>query len=66
MRRGRQLQELQTSCGPQISSGTVSRDLHGMGSHGQTDASKPYNTKRNAKCRMQWSLDSRAVETSSL
>ncbi|CAI9564490.1 unnamed protein product, partial [Staurois parvus] len=46
--------DLQTSCGLQISTTTVRRELHGMGFHGQADASKPYITKCNAKCRMQW------------
>ncbi|CAI9573216.1 unnamed protein product, partial [Staurois parvus] len=46
--------DLQTSCGLQISTTTVHRELHGMGFHGQTAASKPYITKCNAKRRMQW------------
>ncbi|MCJ8740981.1 hypothetical protein PDJAM_G00065380 [Pangasius djambal] len=46
--------DLQTLCGLQISSRTVSRELQGMGFHGQAAASKPYITKCNAKCRMQW------------
>ncbi|KAI2659461.1 Transposable element Tc1 transposase [Labeo rohita] len=60
VRRGRQLSaesiatDLQTSCGLQISSRTVRRELHGMGFHGQAAASKPYITKCNAKRRMQW------------
>ncbi|KAI4905375.1 hypothetical protein NFI96_016359 [Prochilodus magdalenae] len=61
---------METSCGLQISSRTVCRELHGMGFHGQAAASKPYTTKRNAKHQMQWCkalpLDSRAVETCSL
>ena len=58
--RGRQLSaesiatDLQTSCGLQISSRTVCRELHGMGFHGRAAASKPYISKCNAKCRMQW------------
>uniref|UniRef100_A0A8C5P9B6 Transposase Tc1-like domain-containing protein n=1 Tax=Leptobrachium leishanense TaxID=445787 RepID=A0A8C5P9B6_9ANUR len=60
VRRGRQLSaesiatDLQTSCGLQISSRTVRRELHGMGFHGRAAASKPYITKCNAKRRMQW------------
>uniref|UniRef100_A0A672YKD4 Tc1-like transposase DDE domain-containing protein n=1 Tax=Sphaeramia orbicularis TaxID=375764 RepID=A0A672YKD4_9TELE len=46
--------DLQTSCGLQISSRTVRRELHGMGFHGRAAASKPYITKCNAKRRMQW------------
>ncbi|CAI9602762.1 unnamed protein product, partial [Staurois parvus] len=59
VRRSRQLsaesiaKDLQTSCGLQIST-TVSRDLHGMGFHCRTAASKPYITKCNANCQMQW------------
>jgi len=69
-RRGRQLSaewiatDLQTSCGFQISSRTVRRELYGMGFHGWATASKSYITKCNAKCRMQgckacchWSLE---------
>ena len=58
--RGRQLSaesivtELQTSCGLQISSRTVCRELHGMGFHGRAAASKPYISKCNAKRWMQW------------
>ncbi|CAI9605758.1 unnamed protein product [Staurois parvus] len=33
--------DLQTSCGLQISTTTVHRELHGMGFHGQAAASKP-------------------------
>ena len=33
--------DLQTSCGLQISSRTVHRELHGMGFHGRAAASKP-------------------------
>ncbi|TMZ26485.1 hypothetical protein EMF65_33690 [Klebsiella pneumoniae] len=60
VRRSRQLSaesiatDLQTSCGLQISSRTVRRELHGMGFHGRAAASKPYITKCNAKRRMQW------------
>uniref|UniRef100_A0A3Q2D7V8 Tc1-like transposase DDE domain-containing protein n=1 Tax=Cyprinodon variegatus TaxID=28743 RepID=A0A3Q2D7V8_CYPVA len=60
VRRGRQLSaesittDLQTSCGLQISSRTVRRELHGMGFHGRAAASKPYITKCNAKRRMRW------------
>ncbi len=60
VRRGRQLSaesiatDLQSSCGLQISSRTVRRELHGMGFHGRAAASKPYITKCNAKRRMQW------------
>ena len=60
VRRGRQLSaesmatDLQTSCGLHISSRTVRRELHGMGFNGRAAASKPYITKCNAKCRMQW------------
>ncbi|CAI9584558.1 unnamed protein product [Staurois parvus] len=46
--------DLQTSCGLQISTTTVRRELHGMGFHGRAAASKPYITKCNAKCWMQW------------
>ncbi|KAI4898858.1 hypothetical protein NFI96_004520 [Prochilodus magdalenae] len=46
--------ELQTSCGLQISSRTVRRELHGMGLHGRAAASEPYITKCNANYRMQW------------
>ncbi|CAI9537212.1 unnamed protein product, partial [Staurois parvus] len=46
--------DLQTSCGLQISTTTVSRELHGMGFHGQAAASKPFITKCNAKRQMQW------------
>ena len=58
--RGRQLSEqsiatdLRTSCGLQISSRTVRRELHGMGIHDRAAASKPYITKCNAKRQMQW------------
>ena len=44
--------DLQTSCGLQISSRTVRRELHGMGCSGRAAASKPHITKCNAKCRM--------------
>ncbi|CAI9585259.1 unnamed protein product, partial [Staurois parvus] len=46
--------DLQTSCGLQISTTTVLKDLHGMGFHGRAAASKPYITTCNAKRRMQW------------
>ncbi|CAI9575910.1 unnamed protein product, partial [Staurois parvus] len=46
--------DLQTSCGLQISTTAVHRELHGMGFHGRTAASKPYITKCNAKSWMQW------------
>ncbi len=46
--------DLQSSCGLQISSSTVHRELHGMGFHGRAAASKPYITKCNAKRRMKW------------
>ncbi|CAI9540940.1 unnamed protein product [Staurois parvus] len=46
--------DLQTSCGLQISTTTVRRELHGMGFHGRAAASKPYITNCNAKRRMQW------------
>ncbi|CAI9548083.1 unnamed protein product, partial [Staurois parvus] len=60
VRRSRQLsaellaKDLQTSCGLQISTTTVRRELHGMGFHGQAAASKTYITKCNAKHRMPW------------
>ena len=50
VRRGCQLSaesiatDLQTSCGLQISSRTVLRELHGMGFHGRAAVSKPYIT----------------------
>ncbi|CAI9544551.1 unnamed protein product [Staurois parvus] len=46
--------DLQTSCGLQVSTTTVCRELHGMGFHGRAAAFKPYITKCNAKHRMQW------------
>ncbi|CAI9622615.1 unnamed protein product [Staurois parvus] len=46
--------DLQTLCGLQISTTRVRRELHGMGFHGQAAASKPYTTKCNAKCQIQW------------
>ena len=55
VRRGWQLSaesiatDLQTSCGLEISSRTMHRELHGMGFHGRTVASKPYISKCNAK-----------------
>ncbi|CAI9613150.1 unnamed protein product, partial [Staurois parvus] len=60
VRRSRQLfaesiaKDFQTSCGLQISTTTLCRELHGMGFHGLAAASKPYITKCNAKRRMQW------------
>ena len=60
VRRGRQLSvesiatNLQTSCGLQISSLTVRRELHGMGFHGRATASKSYISKCNARRQMQW------------
>ncbi|CAI9567774.1 unnamed protein product, partial [Staurois parvus] len=60
MCRSRQLsaesiaKHLQPSCGLQISTTTVHRELHGMGFHGRSSASKPYITKCNAKHRMMW------------
>ena len=52
--------DLQTSCGLQISSRTVHRELHRMGFHGRAAASKPYITKCNAKRwrRVLWSDES--------
>ncbi|CAI9559058.1 unnamed protein product [Staurois parvus] len=41
--------DLQTTCGLQISTTTLCRELHGMGFHGRVGASKPYITKCNAK-----------------
>ncbi|CAI9584162.1 unnamed protein product [Staurois parvus] len=46
--------DLQTSCGLQISTTTVHRELHGMGFHGRAATSKLYITKCNAKHRMKW------------
>ncbi|CAI9557802.1 unnamed protein product, partial [Staurois parvus] len=46
--------DLQNSCGLQISTTAVCRELHGMGFHGQAAASKPYISKCNAEGRMQW------------
>ncbi|CAI9570519.1 unnamed protein product, partial [Staurois parvus] len=45
---------LQTSCGLQISTATVHRELHEMGFHGQAAASKPFITKCIAKHCIQW------------
>ncbi|CAI9590649.1 unnamed protein product [Staurois parvus] len=59
VRNGQQLsaesiaKNLQTSCGLQIST-TVCRELHGMGFRDRAAGSRPYFTKCNAKCRMQW------------
>ncbi|CAI9601324.1 unnamed protein product, partial [Staurois parvus] len=50
VRRSRQLsaesiaKDLQTLCGPQISTTIVHRELHGMCFHGRAAASKPYIT----------------------
>ncbi|CAI9576195.1 unnamed protein product, partial [Staurois parvus] len=41
--------DLQTSCGLQISTTAVRRELHAMGFHGRAAAFKPYITKCNAK-----------------
>ncbi|CAI9545600.1 unnamed protein product [Staurois parvus] len=46
--------DFQISCGLQINTTTVCRELHGMGFHGRAAASKPSITKCNAKHRMQW------------
>ncbi|CAI9610523.1 unnamed protein product [Staurois parvus] len=46
--------DLQTSCGLQISTTTVRRELLGLGFHGRAAASKPYITKCNAKRQVQW------------
>ena len=46
--------DLQTSCGLQISSRTVHRELRGMGFHVRAAASKPYITKCNAKRWLHW------------
>ncbi|CAI9624805.1 unnamed protein product [Staurois parvus] len=60
MHRSRQLsaesiaKDLQTSCGLQISTTTVRRELHGMGLHGPAAVSKPYITKCNERHQMQW------------
>ena len=60
VRRGHQLSaesiatDLYTSCGFQISSRTVHRELHGIGFHGRAAASKTYISKCNAKLQMQW------------
>ncbi|CAI9562161.1 unnamed protein product, partial [Staurois parvus] len=45
--------DLQTSCGLQISTITVYRELQGIGFHGRAAASKSYITKCNAKLWMQ-------------
>ncbi|CAI9544001.1 unnamed protein product [Staurois parvus] len=45
--------DFQTSCGLQISTTTVHREVHGMDFHSQAAASKPYITKCNAKHQMQ-------------
>ncbi|CAI9569891.1 unnamed protein product, partial [Staurois parvus] len=46
--------DLHTSCGLQISTTTVRREIHGMGFHVRAAASKPYITKCNAKRWMPW------------
>ena len=46
--------DLQTSCGLQVSSRTVRRELHGMGFHGRAAASNPHISKCNAKRWIQW------------
>ncbi|CAI9557136.1 unnamed protein product, partial [Staurois parvus] len=46
--------DLQTSCDLQISMTKVHTELPGMSFHGQAASSKPYITKCNAKCRVQW------------
>ncbi|CAI9540946.1 unnamed protein product [Staurois parvus] len=46
--------DLQTSCGLQISTTTVCRELHGMGFYGRAAASNPYITKCNTKRWMPW------------
>ncbi|CAI9555336.1 unnamed protein product, partial [Staurois parvus] len=46
--------DLQTSCGLQISTTTVCRDLHGMGFHGRAAASKHNITKCNAENQIPW------------
>ncbi|CAI9564557.1 unnamed protein product, partial [Staurois parvus] len=45
--------DLQTSCGLQISTTTVHRELQGMGFHGREAPSKPYITNCKAKRQMQ-------------
>ncbi|CAI9560429.1 unnamed protein product [Staurois parvus] len=45
--------DLQTSCGLQISTTTVRRELHGMGFHGRAGVSKLYIDRCNAKRWMQ-------------
>ena len=57
--------DLQISCGLQISSRTVRRELYGMGFHGRAAASKPYIIKCNIKHRLQCTppLEYRSVET---
>ncbi|CAI9614298.1 unnamed protein product, partial [Staurois parvus] len=60
VRRSRQLsavsiaKDLQNSCGLQISTITVHRELQGMSFNGQAAASKPYITKCNSMHQMQW------------
>ena len=56
VRRSRQLSaesiatDLQTSCGLQISSRTVRRELHGMGFHGQAPASTSPSAMQSVGC----------------
>ncbi|CAI9577444.1 unnamed protein product [Staurois parvus] len=45
--------DLQTSCGLQISTTTLHRELHEMGFHGRAAASKPFITKCIGKHWMQ-------------
>ncbi|CAI9619639.1 unnamed protein product [Staurois parvus] len=54
VRRSRKLSAESIAKDLQISTTTVHRELHGMGFHGREAASKPYITKCNAKCRIQW------------
>ncbi|CAI9541862.1 unnamed protein product, partial [Staurois parvus] len=46
--------DLQTSCGLQIRTTTVRRELHGICFHGRAAAFKSYDPKWNAKRWMQW------------
>ncbi|CAI9573868.1 unnamed protein product, partial [Staurois parvus] len=46
--------DLQTSCGLQISTTTVHRELHGIGFLCRAAASKPYITKCHAKKLCKW------------
>lgn len=45
--------DFQSSCGLQIRSTTVHKELHGMGFHRQAPGSKAYITQCNAKHQMQ-------------